>query len=71
MKRMLENPVARKEFYDFCNNYLGEDITETIDIAGKEDRLPLVRAALLLKQDLMDNYPVTYSLLKKEIKANE
>lgn len=70
MKAMLATPQARKEFYDFCSDYLGEDITGIIDIQGREN-LELVGAALLIKQTLMEEYPVTYGQLKKEIALNE
>jgi hypothetical protein len=70
MKYMLQTPQARKEFYDLCTELLGEDITNIIDIRGR-DTLELTGAALLLKQMLMTDYPVIYNLMKKENETNE
>jgi len=70
MKHLLANPHSRKEFYDFCLEFLGEDITEIIDT--REKPYPeLTRVALLVKQELMTGHAALYQEMKKEINLNE
>ena len=70
MRLLIDTPQRRKQFHNFCSEFLGEDITEVIDIEGKENKLPLVRAALLIKQELMENHKMSYDQMKKEMDVN-
>jgi hypothetical protein len=52
---------------DFIQEYIGQDITETISVDNMEDKdINSINSVLRFKQDLMNECPEQYQLMMKE-----